>query len=164
MLPKLLIPPAEPPHAIPGYNLPDAPRLDWSFVAGRMAAAQFYWISTVNADDGRPHATPLWGLWHGDRVHFDGSPETRWARNLMADGGIAVHPPDAERVVIIEGVARMLGDDELSAAEWAELDGAYAAKYGMEGSPYWYVEPRLVLAWDGANLGTMTRWRFGGAP
>ena len=65
-----------------------------------------------------------------------------------------------ENVVIIEGVARQLADDELSAAEWAELDKLYAAKYGMEGSPHWVVEPRLVLAWEGINLGTMTRWRF----
>lgn len=68
--------------------------------------------------------------------------------------------PDAENVVIIEGVARLLSDAELSAAEWAELDGAYAAKYGTQGSPRWVVEPRLVLAWAGVNLGTMTRWRF----
>ena len=98
---------------------------------------------------------------NGDRIHFDGSPQTRWARNLIAHPAIAVHPPDAENVVIIEGVARQLADDELSAAAWAELDGLYAAKYGMEGSPYWVVEPRLVLAWAGVNLGTMTRWRFG---
>jgi hypothetical protein len=160
MLSKLIIPQPEAPRSIPGYNLPDEPRLDWSFVAERMAAAQFYWISTA-APAGHLHVAPLWGLWHGDRIHFDGSPETRWARNLRLNSEIAVHPPDAERVVIIEGVARMLGDDELSAAEWAELDGAYAAKYGMEGSPYWFVEPRLALAWDGANLSTMTRWRFG---
>ena len=63
-------------------------------------------------------------------------------------------------MVIIEGVARQLADDELSAAEWAELDGLYATKYGMEGSPRWVVEPRLVLAWEGMNLATMTRWRF----
>ena len=164
MLSKLVIPAPEPPQPIEGYGLPDTPQLDWAFVDEHMAAAQYYWINTADTDDNnapQPHAAPLWGIWHGDRIHFDGSPQTRWARNLIAHPAIAVHPPDAENVVIIEGVARQLADDELSAAEWAELDKLYAAKYGMEGSPYWVVEPRLVLAWAGVNLGTMTRWRFG---
>ena len=163
MLPKLTIPSPEAPKPIDGYGLPDAPQLDWSFVAEHMAAARYYWISTADTDDAdapQPHVAPLWGVWHGDRVYFDGSPQTRWARNLADHPAIAVHPPDAENVAIIEGVARQLGDDELSAAEWAVLDGAYAAKYGMQGSPHWVVEPRLVLAWAGVNLGTMTRWRF----
>jgi hypothetical protein len=163
MLPKLTIPSPEAPKPIDGYGLPDAPQLDWSFVSQQMAAARYYWISTADIDDAaapQPHAAPLWGVWQGDRIYFDGSPRTRWARNLAGHPAIAVHPPDAENVVIIEGVARLVGDAELSAAEWAELDGTYAAKYGTPGSPRWVVEPRLVLAWAGVNLGTMTRWRF----
>jgi hypothetical protein len=159
MLPKLLIPAPEAPHPLEGYGLPKKPQLTWAFVAERMAAAQYIWVCTTGPD-GRPHAAPLWGLWWGDRIHFDGSPQTRWARNLAANPAVAVHPPDAENVVIIEGVARTLADDALTAEEWAALDGAYQAKYGMEGSPYWYVEPRLALAWDGVRLGTMTRWRW----
>jgi nitroimidazol reductase NimA-like FMN-containing flavoprotein (pyridoxamine 5'-phosphate oxidase superfamily) len=140
--------------------LPEEPVLDWSFVAERMAAATYYWITTASAA-GQPHAAPLWGLWFEDRLYFDGSPATRWSRNLQANPAVAVHPPDAERVVMIEGTARMLGDDELTPAEWAQLDGLYRARYAVDfGSPYWVVEPRLVLAWDGTKLGTMTRWRF----
>ena len=41
------------------------------------------------------------------------------------------------------------------------LDSAYQTKYGVdEGSPYWYIEPTKVLAWNGGNLHTMTRWIF----
>lgn len=159
MVNKLVVPPPEPPHPLDGYGLPDAPVLDWSYVAERMAAARYYWISTSDGE-GRPQVAPLWGIWHEDRVRFDGSPQTKWARNLVANPAIAVHPPDAENVVILYGVARMLGDDELTAAEWAKVDGLYKAKYQSDGSPYWIVEPRLVLAWDGVRLGTMTRWRF----
>lgn len=159
-LPNLVVPPPEAPRPIPGYGLPAAPALDWSFVAERMAAADCYWIAGAGPD-GRPHAVPLWGVWHANRLHFDGSPDTRWARNLLANPAVVAHPPDPARVVIIEGRARPLGDDELTVDEWAILDGAYQAKYKMAGSPYWFVEPALVLAWDGMNLGTMTRWRFG---
>ena len=160
MLSPLVIPEPEAPRPVPGYGMPARPALDWSFVAEHMAAARYYWVNTTGAA-GQPHPAPLWGLWRGDRLHFDGSPETRWARNLLARPAVAVHPPDAENVVIIEGVARPLGDDELTTAEWAELDAAYLAKYGLAGSPYWFVEPRLVLAWQGIDLSTMTRWRFG---
>ena len=58
MLPKLIIPPPEPPEELPGYGLPDEPVLDWAFVAERMAAATYYWIATVDPD-GEPHAVPL---------------------------------------------------------------------------------------------------------
>lgn len=159
MLPKLIIPSPEPPEELPGYGLPDVPVLDWAFVAEHMAAATYYWLATVDPD-GEPHSVPLWGIWHNDRLHVAGSPETRWARNLSANPVVAVHPPDAENVVIIEGRARALADDALTAGEWAALNGAYEAKYNSEGSPNWVVEPRLVLAWDGIRLGTMTRWRF----
>ena len=117
MLPKLTIPPSEAPKPIDGYGLPDAPQLDWSFVSEQMAAARYYWISTADTDDAdapQPHVAPLWGVWRGDRVYFDGSPQTRWARNLADHPAIAVHPPDAENVVIIEGVARLLSNAELS--------------------------------------------------
>ena len=106
MLQNLTIPAPESPQPIEGYGLPTTPQLDWSFVSERMAAAQYYWINTADTDDSdapQPHAAPLWGIWHGDRIHFDGSPQTRWARNLIAHPAIAVHPPDAENVVIIEG-------------------------------------------------------------
>lgn len=159
MLPQLIIPLPEAPAELPGYGLPDKPMLDWAFVAERMSAASYYWIATAGPD-GEPHTVPLWGVWHDDRLHFDGSPETRWARHLRANPAVAAHPPDAENVVIIEGQARMLADDELTEGEWARLDNQYQAKYDSEGSPYWVVEPRLVLAWDGVRLGTMTRWRF----
>ena len=79
MLPKLIIPPPEPPQPLAGYGLPDKPALDWSFVDERMAAAAYYWVTTAAAD-GRPHAAPLWGIWHENRLYFDGSPATRWAR------------------------------------------------------------------------------------
>lgn len=160
MLSKLIIPKPEPPRPIAGYPLPDAPQLDWSFVAERMTAATYYWVTSAAAD-GRPHAAPVWGVWFEDRLYFDGSPATRWARNLRASPTVAVHPPDAEQVVMVEGTARMLEDDELSATEWELLDGVYQTKYTLEqGSPFWVVQPRLVLAWDGPQLGTMTRWRF----
>ena len=65
------------------YGLPKDTKglLDWSYVREQMTKAQHYWICTVTPD-GRPHATPVDGLWIEDRLYFGGSPKTRWQRNL----------------------------------------------------------------------------------
>ena len=95
----------------------------------------------------RPHSVPLCGLWYQDRVHFEGRMETTWARHLVADPRVVIHPPDAEQVVIIEGLARIIEDDDLDENEWKDLDTLFQTKYGLEqGSPYWCVEPTKVLA------------------
>ena len=73
-----------------------------------------------------------------------------------------VHLPDGNQVVILEGLARITEDDELDEQAWQTLDTAFQSKYQVEeGSPYWTVHPTKVLAWDGADLQTMTRWLFG---
>jgi hypothetical protein len=132
--------------------------LDWQFVAEEMSKAEHYWIACVNGRNA-PHVAPLWGIWFENRIHFDGSPQTGWAKNLKVNGQIAVHLPSGEQVIIVEGSATTLEDDELSSEEWALLDGIYQKKYGVkEGSPYWYVQPSKVLAWK--DMQTMTRWIF----
>ena len=93
MLPKLVIPAPEAPQPLEGYGLPTTAQLDWSFVSQRMGQARYYWINTADTDDPtapQPHVAPLWGLWHGDRIHFDGSPQTRWARNLAAHPALSL--------------------------------------------------------------------------
>ncbi|MFI7066058.1 hypothetical protein ACIBL3_34030 [Kribbella sp. NPDC050124] len=43
----------------------------------------------------------------------------------------------------------------------ADLDTAFQAKYDVDrGSPYWYVRPRRVIAWNGGALDTTTGWVF----
>src|SRR5262245_2158881 len=65
-------PKASRPH-MPGYGVPKDNKglLPWSHLTKRMAEAQNYWICTVSPD-GRPHATPVWGLWLDDRLYFGG--------------------------------------------------------------------------------------------
>ena len=145
---QLTIPNAGPARKVLGYEMPEdeGRLLSWDFVVERMASAEYYWINTVYPD-GRPHTVPLWGVWHENRVHFDGSPQTAWATNLRSNPQIAVHLPDAEKVVVIYGSARMIEDDELDEQAWDLLDSLYQTKYEVtEGAPYWFVEPSKVLA------------------
>lgn len=162
MLTTIPVPTATPARNVPGYGMPEDPAalLDWSFVDIELIAAEHYWLTTT-FPDGRPHSVPLWGLWRGNRLHFDGRPETAWARNLVRDPRCLANPPHPTRVVTLEGRARIIEDDELTEAEWADLDGRFQAKYDVaEGSPYWCLEPTTVIAWNGGKLDTMTRWRF----
>ncbi len=56
--------------------------LPWSHVNERMTKAMQYWVCTVSPE-GRPHATPVDGLWLDGRLYFGGSPKTRWT---LTDG------------------------------------------------------------------------------
>jgi general stress protein 26 len=162
MLDDITIPHAMPAKKVPGYQMPEAGAhlLAWAFVAEHMTASPHYWLTTI-APDSQPHAVPVWGIWYHDRVHFEGSMKTAWARHLVRNPRITVHLPNAEQVVIIEGTAHIIADNDIDAAEWTRLDTLFQSKYHVDkGSPYWYVAPKKVLAWDGGGLQTMTRWLF----
>ena len=132
--------------------------LDWSFVESQLAAASFYWLNTVDAE-AQPHAVPLWGLYFQGHICFDGHPQTRWLRNIREQKQVVVHLPSAEQVVIVHGVVHLLEDAALKADAWRDLDQLYRTKYGVpHGSPWVAVRPKKVLAWNGINLSTMTRW------
>ncbi|MFN8483768.1 MAG: pyridoxamine 5'-phosphate oxidase family protein [Anaerolineae bacterium] len=163
MLTPIVIPKATPVRKIPGYGMPEdeAHLVTWHFVAEQMAAARHYWLGTVSPMGG-PHVVPVWGIWVENRLHFEGSMQTMWARYLTRNPQAVVHLADGEKVIMLEGVARIIGDDDIDADGWRRLDTTFQAKYGVEeGSPYWCVEPRKVLAWDGEQLHNMTRWMFG---
>lgn len=156
------------PH-IPGYGIPDDAKglLAWSHVAERMSSARHYWVCTVDPD-GRPHATPVDGLWLDDRLYFGGRPDTRRNRNLAANPAACIHLESGADVVILHGDAR-----ELRAPEHAlcvRLAEASRAKYGYGPKPEEYAKtpgifvfrPRKVLAWKQFPKDA-TRWQWDGA-
>jgi pyridoxine/pyridoxamine 5'-phosphate oxidase len=150
------------PHA-PGYGIRTDAKglLPWSFVEERMAAAREYWVATVDPD-GRPHLTPVWGLWVDGVFYFGSGPRTRKARNLAENPNVAVHP-EGDDVVILEGVAEVVTDPDPALSE--RVYAASAAKYGMgshsiDGS--YAVRPRVAFAWTGSGLTqTAISWVFG---
>jgi len=48
------------------FSDPDAGATPWDETAAALARAALYWITIVRAD-GRPHVTPLIGVWHDAR-------------------------------------------------------------------------------------------------
>jgi len=124
----------QPKHSrpqMPGYGiLPEtegAGLLPWSFIEERMRASRNCWISSTRAD-GRPHAAPVWGLWHNGVFYFSTGEESIKGQNLVANPEVSVHLESGEEVVILEGeVNEVVNKDILKS-----LDQAYNKKYGMD--------------------------------
>ncbi|HEX6697103.1 MAG TPA: pyridoxamine 5'-phosphate oxidase family protein [Solirubrobacteraceae bacterium] len=111
------------------FSDPAAGATPWPEVASALEAAELYWLTTVRAD-GRPHVTPLVGVWHDGAAHFCTGPSEQKARNLEANQHVALTTGNnawAQGLdVVVEGAAvRILEHDELHA-----LADAYEAKYG----------------------------------
>jgi nitroimidazol reductase NimA-like FMN-containing flavoprotein (pyridoxamine 5'-phosphate oxidase superfamily) len=51
------------------FSDPAAGPTPWEDVVAALERAELYWLSTVRRD-GRPHVTPLVGVWHDGAMHF----------------------------------------------------------------------------------------------
>jgi len=101
----------------------------WGEVDAALAGATLYRLTTVRAD-GRPHVTPLVGLWTDDAFVFCTGPDEQKARNLGHGPHVAVtigsEAWDDGLDVVVEGTAeRATGGPELR-----RLADAFRAKYG----------------------------------
>jgi hypothetical protein len=146
------------------YGIPKNTKglLPWSHVSERMAQAMCYWVCTVSPA-GRPHATPVDGLWIDDRLYFGGSPDTRRHRNLAANPAVCVHLESGKDTVILHGEARAQRLDRALAVRLAQ---ASARKYGYGQKPEAYETggvhvfcPRVVFAWKSFPQ-DVTRWHL----
>jgi len=157
------------PQVPAGYEAPGGRQriLPWEHARERLKKAINYWVATVRPD-GRPHVTPVWGVWLDDAFYFDGSPETRRHRNIAQNPAIAVHLEDGVDVVIVEGEAEPVANPPRSLT--IQLAEGYSAKYAASGyapEPDTWDEgglyrmlPKKALAWT-TFPDDMTRWLFG---
>src|SRR4051794_13205580 len=101
-----------PVDAPPDYPFPKTEdgMVPWSRVKDLLEQSRYYWLATVRPD-GRPHVAPLWGAWVDDFLYFDGSPQTRWARNIAANAAASVNLESGNDVVIVEGTVEFLVSD-----------------------------------------------------
>lgn len=161
--PTVSRPDIDPVYGIPKHN---KGLLQWSHVRDRMTEAKVYWVSTVSPD-GRPHATPVDGLWLDDQLYFGGSPKTRRHRNLAANPAACIHLESASDVVILHGDVQTLRSVDHDLA--VKLSDASNKKYDYGAKPEDYendttgktlvFRPRMVLAWR-PSMKDATRWTF----
>jgi general stress protein 26 len=152
----------------------DAAATPWPTMAEALERAELYWLTTVRAD-GRPHVTPLIGVWHDAAMHFCTGPDEQKGRNLEGNQQVALTTGTntwaAGLDVVVEGTAvRVTDHDTLH-----RLADAYEAKYGS----VWHfdvgdgafghgehvaivfrIEPSKVLAFAKEPHG-QTTYRFG---
>ena len=88
-----------------GFSRATGPLLEWRDVEARLRDAHTYWLATTRPD-GRPHTTPLWGVWVDGALYVSGFPAATWARNLAANPACSAHLESGKEVVILEGTAR----------------------------------------------------------
>jgi hypothetical protein len=147
-----------------GYEVASGDELlPWAWAVERLERAENYWLATTRPD-GRPHVTPVWGVWVDGALYFDGIPTARWARNLAANPALAAHLESGDAVVVIEGTA----EDLVTEADLgASIVAAWQAKYGRllprpATSGILRLRPRAARAWS-RFPDDATRWRFAGA-
>ena len=92
--------------------------LDWSWAEDRLAESRNFWVVTVDPE-GRPHATPVWGVWFDDRFWFSTAPGSLKARNIDRNPNVAVTGEDTVNVVSIEGEAARVDAPRDVAEAWA---------------------------------------------
>jgi general stress protein 26 len=132
--------------------------LSWEWVDEQMAKSRNYWIISTRPD-GRPHAAPVWGVWHEGTLWFGSDPQSRKARNFAHNPEIVVHLESGDETVILEGTVTELHDAE----KIAPVDKLYAAKYPpFDPAPsafYMTFRPSTALAWTESDFpNTATRW------
>ncbi len=116
-------------HLDDRFSDPAAGAADWEGVESLLCAAELYWLATVRAD-GRPHVTPLVGLWHDGGFHFTTGTDEQKSRNLDHAASVAVttgaNTWESGTDVVVEGTAaRVRGQAALE-----RVAAAYVEKYG----------------------------------
>jgi nitroimidazol reductase NimA-like FMN-containing flavoprotein (pyridoxamine 5'-phosphate oxidase superfamily) len=111
------------------FSDPEAGPTPWPEAARVLERAELYWLATVRGD-GRPHVTPLIGVFQDAAMHFCTGLREQKARNLEHHPQVALTTGDnawAQGLdVVVEGAAtRVTARDALQ-----RLADAYEAKYG----------------------------------
>jgi nitroimidazol reductase NimA-like FMN-containing flavoprotein (pyridoxamine 5'-phosphate oxidase superfamily) len=104
---------------------------DWSTVVEVLAEAELYWLTTVRGD-GRPHVTPLVGVWVDNSFVFCTGDDEQKARNLVSNVNVAVTTgvnswKDGIDVVVEGTVFRLTGAQTLK-----RVADVYREKYSGE--------------------------------
>ncbi len=136
--------------------------ISWDWVTDRLKTARNYWIATVRKN-GRPHVSPVWGLWLDGRVMFATDGNSAKARNAARNPACSIHLESGDEVVILDGVLERVTDESVL----ERLNSAYNEKYsinpgaGGDSAPVYALKIDIALAWLETDFpATATRWRF----
>ncbi len=117
-------------------------------VRQRMQGERNIWMATTRPD-GRPHVAPLWFVWHEDCAYvMTGGVKLA---NVRHNGFAALNAEDGNRVVIIEGTARVV---PLADALFETIAEVFQQRYGwdihdsVDSNELIEISPVKVLTWN----------------
>ena len=170
----------EPVVELQAFSSPGAAETPWAQGQQQLADAQLYWLTTVRPD-GRPHVTPLLGVWSEGGLYFCTGSTERKAKNLSQNANciLTTGRNDLEDGldVVAEGEAAVVTDD----SELDQVAGAFETKYGSRftapggtwfglgdeirtgGAVLYRVAPSTVFGFGKGVKFSQTRWRFSSA-
>jgi hypothetical protein len=111
------------------FSSPGALATAWAQGREEFARARLYWLSTVRPD-GRPHVTPLLGVWLRGALYICTGSGERKAKNLTRNPNcvLTTGRNDLDGLdLVIEGQAVMVGEKP----ELRNVADAFEAKYGQ---------------------------------
>jgi nitroimidazol reductase NimA-like FMN-containing flavoprotein (pyridoxamine 5'-phosphate oxidase superfamily) len=152
---------------MPHYGIATAEEgmMTWEWVDEQMAKSRNYWICTTRPD-GRPHVSPVWGVWVGGKLYFGSHITAVKSKNVTKNPNVVVHLESGDDTVIFEGTLDKVSPDS---AEFKALDDAFFEKHppfrpsdGLgDDSQFYVLKPKVVFAWrEESYPTTATRWDF----
>ena len=167
----------EPITTLSAFSSADAEPTAWSRGRGELRDAEVYWLSTVRSD-GRPHVTPLLGIWTNGALYFCTGADERKAKNLKHNPRCTLttgcNTLEAGIDIVVEGDATTVEAD----AERSEVAAAYESKYGTHltapsgtwsglgdairagDTQVYRVAPSTAFGFGRGASFSQTRWRF----
>jgi hypothetical protein len=136
--------------------------VNWESVVEQLTGARNYWVATTRKS-GRPHVSPVWGLYLEGRVTFATDTASAKARNIRRNPACSIHLESGDNVVIIDGTIRRVTDESSLELFDAEYETKYDLRPGAGGdeAPVYTLEPQVVLAWLETDFrSTATRWQL----
>ena len=154
---------------MPGYGVlpPDqgSGLIPWAEAERRLTVSNDYWCATVRPD-GRPHVTPVWGVWLDGGVWFSSGLRSRKARDLAVEPRCTLTTDDAPNPVVVDGAARQVTDTAGIAAFLDAMNAKYHSGMTVEFldpqvNGTFAVRPERAFALTHDDFtGSPTRWTF----
>ena len=155
------------------FGDPDATTTPWATGRKQLEDAELYWITTVR-QDGRPHVTPLAGVWHERALYFCTGPGEQKYKNLAANARCILttgcNSWKEGLDLVVEGEAVRVTDEALLrklADTWSSKydgdwqyevrDGAFHHEAGE--AHVFEVAPDVAFGFGKGGY-SQTRWRF----
>jgi hypothetical protein len=170
----------EPLTDLGAFSSDGATPTPWAEARAELRDAPLYWLSTVRPD-GRPHVTPLLGIWLDAAAYFCTGPTERKAKNLMQNRHCVLTTGSNQLDgldLVVEGEAKQVHDE----AELQAVAGTFESKYGAQFTApdgTWFglgdairagealvyrVDPTTVFGFGKGKSFSQTRWRFDRGP